>query len=80
MDVGLNIVHMVDASLRECVWQTCYDNKGEWISIHEKASGTQALFNLIPPLNSNLCAEAAASPGYVVDRQPQHVPGLLILG
>src|SRR5258708_8571455 len=51
---------MADASLRECVRRMRYDNKGEWISIHEKASGTQALFNLVPPLNSNKTASSRA--------------------
>ena len=70
---------MADASLRECIWWMRYDNKGKWISICKRPSSTQALFNLVPPLNSNLCAEVA-SPGYVVaDRQPWHVPGLLNL-
>ena len=46
------VVHAVDGSLKECIQRMRYDNKDNRISIREKFSSTQALFNLVPPLNS----------------------------
>ncbi len=65
-DADSNIVHAADASLKECVRRTRYDNKDERISIRKKSSGTQALFDLVPPLNSVTSQIDSSS-----SRQPQ---------